>query len=162
MNSKYLKKTSLSVVVVTLAVACVMVGCQKEIEDEMIYPIKVKKIDGSYNPVRLKNGNENDCNNKTLVASYTLSSLNPKQIVSLPGNKVYQLQFKSTQAYSTSNVNMRIGSGPEETFPMSQTNHGNGGSEPERYEVTTASGGGSFTLTYQSGSPGQVLIYRCD
>jgi hypothetical protein len=163
MKTNSFKKISMASVAIVIALlASVMTGCQKEMEDEMRSQIKVEKITSSYNPIRLKSDNENGGDNEilTLVASYTISSSNPTQYVSLSGNRTYKLYFQSAEIYATAEIKMITGPGPEGTVNMSHTTTNN--STPDVYLLTPAAAGGSFTLQRESGASAIVQIYRCD
>ena len=154
MNKKsFLSKVSMASAILVIAiVAGILAGCQKDMEDEMIGGIEVKKVDDSTNKiVRLKNSNEN--NGKILYATYIVSSTNLKEYIYLPGsNKIYDIDFTAANINGTSNAKVNFGYGWE------YVSH-NTGYDPVQWEAKTGSEGGSFAVHYLMGSPTKITIY---
>ncbi|MDR2038400.1 MAG: hypothetical protein LBQ60_10805 [Bacteroidales bacterium] len=154
------RKLSIIISIIVIAIAGVLVGCQKETETEG--HVEVRKIDYSNldQSVRLKSGSEDESNNKVLVGTYSISSGNPLQTIVLREVGTYELQFYSDGYSATANASMKLPDSP----PFNMSNTWTGGSAPrtpDAYILTAFSQNSAFTVEYSSGAAGIVYLYRC-
>jgi hypothetical protein len=162
-NNSFFRKVSMVSAIVAIAiVAGMMAGCQKEMEDEMMVPVKEITKDEFYKTIRLKSGGENPCdNNKVTKAQFTLSQYASNQI-SLPitEGQVFEIEYHATH-YASSGGTVKTWNGYN-WDSQNYLSYDNGiGNHDSRYFMGQASGNMQIHAQHNWGSPVQVTIYYC-
>ena len=156
-NNSIFRKTSIFAIVAITIVAGMMVGCQKEWEDEVMFDEGTKILD-SYKPIRLK-GSGTECNGTIHMKSVILKN-SKKNVTGLQGGTVYEVCFREAPTASGGGGTSWLILRTTKNNPLELV-HTGPGNPPSYAYVKTGQDGGYFELEHNQGAAAEVTVYRC-
>ena len=142
-----------SIVTVLVIAGMVMVGCQKEMEDEMI--IQIEKKDDFKSRVRLKSGSEGAEEDAYTYSSFVLSNNNTNKTVTVQNGKYYKIEIKGNGFSSTVKL---TGNGYSKALSANSSNYYVG--SDYIYIQGDPSHGQNIKAEFNGGNAGAVTFYE--